>query len=137
MLKVQHRHVVGNGDCDPQCIVNYPHYFQWFDRNCERLFQNAGLAFGRLFIEFAIDGIPIIEATSKFRKPARLDDVLEVESWIDEWTAKTFLVKHRICNAGDVIAEGSELRAWVVRDDTAPNGIKAAPVPEEIKCRFS
>ncbi|MBT3991689.1 MAG: acyl-CoA thioesterase [Rhodospirillaceae bacterium] len=137
MLKVHHSRTVAAGDCDPQCIVNYPHYFQWFDRNCERLFKDAGLGFARMFKEFSIDGIPIIEATSRFSKPARIDDVLEVESWIDEWSSKTFTVRHEISLEGKVIAEGKEIRAWVVRDEDAPNGIRAAPVPEEVKERFN
>ncbi|MDP7625201.1 MAG: acyl-CoA thioesterase, partial [Rhodospirillales bacterium] len=94
MLKVRHSRVVSTGDCDPQCIVNYPHYFQWFDRNCERLFKDAGLGFGKLFGDYLIDGIPIVEATSRFSRPARINDVLEIETWIEEWSNKTFLVKH-------------------------------------------
>ncbi len=137
MLKVRHSRVISTGDCDPQCIVNYPHYFQWFDRNCERLFKDAGLGFPKLYGDYAIDGIPIIEATSKFSRPARINDVLEVETWIEEWTNKTFLVKHLITRDGDVIAEGQELRAWVIKDESSPRGIKAAPVPEEVKQCFN
>lgn len=137
MLKVRHSRVVSTGDCDPQCIVNYPHYFQWFDRNCERLFKDAGLGFGKLFGDYLIDGIPIVEATSRFSRPARINDVLEIETWIEEWSNKTFLVKHQITREGDVIAEGQELRAWVIKDETSPGGIKAASVPEEVKQRFN
>ncbi|MBT3916127.1 MAG: acyl-CoA thioesterase [Rhodospirillaceae bacterium] len=137
MLKVRHSRVVSTGDCDPQCIVNYPNYFQWFDRNCERLFKDAGLGFHILFGDYLIDGIPIIEATSKFSRPARVDDMLEVETWIDNWSTRTFMVKHQITRDGDVIAEGQELRAWVIKDENSPGGITAAPVPEEVKQRFN
>ena len=101
------------------------------------MFKDAGLGFGKLFGDYLIDGIPIVEATSRFNRPARINDVLEVETWIEEWSNKTFLVKHQITREGDVIAEGQELRAWVIKDETSPGGIKAAPVPEEVKRRFN
>jgi hypothetical protein len=46
------------------------------------------------------------------------------------------VVAHRIFKNDKEIVEGREIRAWVVRDEAAPSGIKAAPIPDAVKARF-
>jgi hypothetical protein len=39
---------------------------------------------------------------------------------------------------GDVLAvEGREIRAWVTKDPDSPKGMRAVPVPDDIKQRFA
>jgi len=136
MKKIEFPLTVAFGDCDPQGIVNYPNYFQWFDRNNERLFRAAGLEFAAMFDEYGIDGIPLVDVSSRFLAPARLGEAIVVESEMEGWRGKTFSVRHRVTRAGEVIVDGCEVRAWVVRDPDSPKGIRAAPVPAEVKARF-
>ena len=89
-----------------------------------------------MFDTYDIDGIPLVEATSKFLNPIHQDDEVDVESWIEEWGNKTFIVHHEISKAGELLAKGREVRAWVIRDDQSPRGIKAAAVPEDVRQRF-
>ncbi len=137
MKKFRTEKIVYSGECDPQRIVNYPNYFIWFDRNCQKLFNSVGLPFVEMFKKYDSDGVPLIEATSKFKAPARCDDVVEIETWVDQWNGKIFIVEHRLIKDGDVIIEGRETRAWVVRDSSRPNGIRAAEVPEDVIQKFS
>ncbi len=81
-------------------------------------------------------GFPIVDATAKFLGPSRFGDRITIESRIGEWRNKLFLVEHRIINAGRVVVEGHELRVWALRDPTDPEGMKAGPVPAEIRARF-
>jgi 4-hydroxybenzoyl-CoA thioesterase len=137
--KIRHCHhrVVVATECDPQGIVNYTGYFHWFDRNCERLFRDAGLSYSELLDHQHIDGIPLVELNSKFTAPLRAGDEIEIESWVDDWNDKTFAVKHQVIRNGEVVVESTEIRAWVVRDAASPKGIKATAVPEEVKQRFA
>jgi 4-hydroxybenzoyl-CoA thioesterase len=124
------------GDCDPAVIVFYPNYFKWFDVSTTKLFDSVGLNLAELFKDDHMVGIPILDAGAKFMRPSRFQDVITVESGIESWGRSSFRIKHTITNKGHVCVEGHEVRAWVVVDPDHPNGIKAEPVPEEIKARF-
>jgi len=124
------------GDCDPAVIVFYPNYFKWFDVSTTKLFDSVGLNLAELFKDDHMVGIPILDAGAKFMRPSRFQDVITVESGIESWGRSSFRVKHTITNNGQVCVEGHEVRAWVVVDPNHPNGIKAEPVPEEVKARF-
>lgn len=82
-------------------------------------------------------GLPLVDASAKFSGPARMDDEIVLESWIDEWRGRTFVVKHVITKDGRTIVEGQEIRVWAMTDAAAPEGIRAASIPDDIKAKFS
>jgi 4-hydroxybenzoyl-CoA thioesterase len=82
-------------------------------------------------------GLPLVDASAKFMGPARMDDEIVLESWIDEWRGRTFVVKHVITKDGKPIVEGQENRVWAMKDAASPECIKAASIPDDIKARFA
>lgn len=125
------------GDCDPAEIVYYPNYFRWFNYGAHKLFDAAGLPFHRLIKDEGTLGVPLLDAHARFHAPVRFGDVIAVTSQIREWRNRSFVVAHQIHNGGVLSVEGQEIRAWVIRDPDSPKGIRAVPVPEEIKRRLS
>ena len=123
------------GDTDPAAIVFYPHFFRWFDASAWRLFAKAGLTLDVLQNEFGLVGLPIAEAKSKFIKPARLGDTLEITTHISEWKRKSFDMIHEVRIDGDLIAEGMETRVCAKKADDGE--MRAISIPEEIKKRLS
>ncbi len=123
------------GDTDPATIVFYPHFFRWFDASAWRLFAKAGLTLDVLQNEFGLVGLPIGEAKSKFIKPARLGDTLEITTHISEWKRKSFDMVHEVRIDGDLIAEGTDTRVCAKKTDDGE--IRATSIPEEIKKRLS
>ena len=136
MKPSRHEFVVDFADCDPARIVFYPRYFAWFDRATERLFRERGLAWPELWAQYRLAGFPIVDAQAKFLGPSRFGDRITIESWIGEWRDKLFLVQHRVINADQTVVEGHELRVWALRDPANPDGMKAGPIPKEIRARF-
>lgn len=128
--------VIDFADCDPARIVYYPRYFEWFDRATERLFRERGLAWPELWAQYRLAGFPIVDAAAKFLGPSRFGDHIIIESWIGEWRNKLFQVQHRVINADQTVVEGHELRVWALRDPVNPEGMKAGPIPMEIRARF-
>lgn len=128
--------VVDFADCDPARIVFYPKYFEWFDRGAERMFRDRGQPWSEMFPNYKLAGLPIVDATASFKGPSRMGDRIVIESWVEEWRGKVFVVKHRITNNGKVTVEGRELRVWGLRDPNDPEGLKAGPVPNEIIALF-
>lgn len=127
---------VGFGDCDPARIVFYPRFFELFDRATEELFGSVGFRWAEKFGRDGLRGLPLVDASAKFTSPARFGDTLEIESWIDDWQGKAFIVRHDVRNGGRAIAEGREVRVWAMDARDRPEGIRAVPMPDEIRARF-
>ncbi len=124
-------------DCDPAQIVFYPMYFRWFDRATQAMFNEVGLEWSKCWPELGLAGFPIVDVSAKFMGPARMDDEVTIETWVEEWRGRTFVVKHLVTKNDKPIAEGQEVRVWAALDPGAPEGVRAAPIPDEIKARFA
>jgi 4-hydroxybenzoyl-CoA thioesterase len=123
------------GDTDPATIVFYPHFFRWFDASGWRLLAKAGLTLDVLQNEFGLVGLPIAEAQSKFMKPARLGDTLEITSYVSNWKRKSFDMMHEVRVDGELIAKGAESR--VCAEKSADGSLRAVTIPDEIRKRLS
>lgn len=124
--------------CDPAGIVFYPHFYNWFDQASGRLFSANNLSYAELDRDFDSSGMPLVETGAKYFNACRLEDELTMETWVDEWSGKTFLVKHKLTHAdGRPALEGFERRIWIVRDKERPAGMRALDVPEDVKARFT
>jgi 4-hydroxybenzoyl-CoA thioesterase len=131
------RYTVEWAHCDAAGIVFYPHFYTWFDQGTERLFTANRLSYAELRRDFGVVGMPLLETGARYENACKLGDRLELETWVDEWAGRTFLVKHRIRHAdGRTALEGFERRVWVVPDPGSPRGLRALPIPEEAIARF-
>ena len=123
-------------DCDPAGIVFYPQFFRMMNVGMHKMFEHVGLPFRDLIAKFGTSGVPMLDVHATFKSPARFGDKVRLESEITEWRNKTFLVRHVLKLGDRVIFEGNEVRAWAVPDATAANGIRAVPIPAELKALF-
>ena len=123
-------------DCDPAQIVFYPKYFQWFDIATQRMFNELGMEWSKFWPDHGIAGLPLVDASATFKGPARMDDEIEIESWVEEWKSKIFVVRHDVIKDGQIIVEGKEVRACVVKDPDNPKGIRAEPMPVDAMAKF-
>jgi 4-hydroxybenzoyl-CoA thioesterase len=122
------------GDCDPAQIVYYPNFYRWMDAASRHFFIRSGVPlWHELEKTTGIIGTPILDADTRFRKPASYGDKLEIDSEVTEWRNKTFVMRHRVRRGDDLLVECTEVRAFVRRVDGDPKKIQAVPVPAEIK----
>lgn len=124
------------GDCDPAAITFYPNYFRWFDQGTWRLFEAAGFYPGDLIRERGVY-IPLVDASAQFMRPGHMGDDLLLESHVAEWREKMFLVKHVVRRGEEVLLEGQELRAWVVKHPDDPRRFQTLSIPEEIRAALA
>ena len=103
------------GDCDEAGVVFYPNYFYWLDCTFQRLIRAGGLSLRELRRRFGVV-TPIVDAGAKFRAPARYDDTLIVEAFVDTWETKRFRVVYKLSIGERAVAEGFEVRAWAQID---------------------
>ena len=123
-------------DCDPAQLVFYPKYFQWFDIATQKMFNELDMEWSKFWPERGISGLPLVDASATFKGPARMDDELEIETWVDEWKGKIFIVRHNVIKDGQVIVEGKEVRACVVKDSNSSKGFKAVTFPKDVIEKF-
>ncbi len=124
------------GDCDPAGIVFYPNYFRWFNQGAHGLFGAAGMPFHEMIAAGGFAGVPMLDTQATFRIPVRFGETITLTSQIAEWRNRSFVITHEIHKAGQLCAEGRDIRAWVVHDDKATNGIRAVTIPDDVKRRL-
>jgi 4-hydroxybenzoyl-CoA thioesterase len=123
--------------CDAASIVFYPQFYTLFDQATERLFTANRLSYAELSRDFDSPGMPLVETGAKYSNASKLGDTLAIESWVESWDGKTFLVKHKLTHAdGRPALEGFERRVWIKRDSSRPAGFRAVEVPDDVKSRF-
>jgi 4-hydroxybenzoyl-CoA thioesterase len=127
------------GDCDPAGIVFFPNFSRWMDTASLSFFMQCGVPPWRELVKTrGIVGTPLLEINTRFITSATYGQTLTVTTHVEEWRAKVFKQVHRITRArpdgGDeLICEGSEVRAFVRRDPTDPDRLRAMPVPDDIR----
>ena len=125
-------------DCDPAQIVHFSNYFRWFDTSSREFFSACGVPSWRDTERVSgIIGTPLVDAQASFRNPATYGEDLEIESWVEQWNTKSFVMRHVARRGDTVIAEGREVRVFAVRDADEPTRIRAVEIPAEYRemCR--
>lgn len=138
MLSNQRQVEIEFGDCDPAGIVYYPNYFRMFDASTAYLFEVAlGMKKIAWIKKFGIVGIPMVDTGAKFSKPARFGDVVSIQTTITEIRRSSFVVGHKLFNAGEMAIEAHEIRVWAAADPADPERITSRAIPPEVITAFS
>jgi 4-hydroxybenzoyl-CoA thioesterase len=125
------------GHCDPAGIVFNSRFFEYFDWGTWLLFEAAlGVKPPNLAAAFGIVGLPLVDASARFRAPARFGDVVELTSQVSEFRRSSFDVAHCMTVRGELAVEGQETRVWAARDAANHAQIKAQPIPADVIARF-
>jgi 4-hydroxybenzoyl-CoA thioesterase len=119
-------------DCDNAQMVFYPNYFQWFDRATQNMFNEVGLFWSKIWPDYNIAGVPLVDAQASFKAPLRMDDEITIDSWVEDWTGKVGTLRHNICKDGSIHVQGTEKRVWAMKAPEKTKGISAEPIPREV-----
>ena len=109
-------------DTDCMKVVYYGNYLTYFEVGRVEFLRQQGLAMSQVDQKIHL---PVVEALVRYRKPARLDDLLEVRCWVSERKRASFRFAYEIVNeAGQPVATGFTLHAcW----DPATSKMIAVP----------
>jgi acyl-CoA thioester hydrolase len=118
-------------DTDAAKVVHYSNYFRFFERAEEEFYASLGFAFA----DSVSKGLwfPRVEAFCQYRKPARFNDVLEVEVSVEELKEKSVKYGFKVANknTGDLLADG-----YVVAVAADQQTGRATAIPEEIAMKL-
>jgi acyl-CoA thioester hydrolase len=122
------------GDTDPYGIVYFVSYFRYCHRAIEEFLRACGLRPEETFKNVQEGyGLPIVEAWSRFRRPARYGDLLRIETRIQELRPKAIIFRFEFYpeNGQELVAEGA---AHLVAIDPA---WRVRKLPELVKSALS
>src|ERR1700738_571771 len=66
-------------ETDQMNVVYYANYLVWFEIGRVELLRSLGLAYSQMEIEHKLV-LPVVEATCRYRSPARYDDEILIET---------------------------------------------------------
>ena len=109
-------------ETDTMGVVYYGNYLTYFEVGRVEFLRQQGLAMSHVDRQIHL---PVVEALVRYRKPARLDDLLEVRCWVSERRRASFRFAYEIRNEeGEPVATGSTLHACL---DPATSEMVAVP----------
>lgn len=117
------------GDVDLAGIICYGAYVRFFEIAETELFRAVGFPFSRLFERFDF-WLPRASLHFEFRRPALLDERLDVETWISKVGTSSLRLQFEIRKDSpgrELTAEGYEVLVAVGRKDLRP-----MPLPPEL-----
>ena len=115
-------------DIDLAGIICYGAYVRFFEIAESELFRAIGFPFSKLFEQFDF-WLPRAQLHFEFRKPALLDDHLDVEMWVAKVGSSSLRLQFEVRKGNperDLTAEGYAVLVAVARGDLRP-----IPLPAE------
>jgi acyl-CoA thioester hydrolase len=99
------------GDTDRMGFAYYANYLRWFEIGRNEYLRAAGYPYKRLESDGII--LPVIEAGCRYLRTAHYDDLLRLESWIEELGRVKVRFAYRVGRVGeaDPIAHGFTVHA--------------------------
>jgi len=137
------RVTVGWGDCDPAGIVFYPRFYAWMDTVSHVLARAMGIPREAMLPPRAdLVGFPVVGTQAQYLTPARMDDLLEVRTWVAHVGRSSISLRHAIVRletdgSETPIAHGREDRVFIRQ---GPDGLQArelSPRMREVLARFA
>ena len=118
-----HRLRVRYGECDPQGVVFNAHYFAYFDVALTELWREAAGGYAGM-MEDGID-LQVVEATARYKAPARFDDELDIAIEVTHLGTTSMVTDLAIRRDGQLLVEGRLVHVFV---DLA--AMKKIPIPD-------
>ncbi len=121
-----HRLRVRYGECDPQGVVFNAHYFAYFDIALTELWREAAGGYAGM-MDDGID-LQVVEATARYKAPARFDDELDLTIEVTRLGTTSMVTAITVRRAGELLVEG-ELAHVFVDTDTYTK----TPIPDRLR----
>jgi acyl-CoA thioester hydrolase len=114
MIQSRVQVTVRYAETDMMGIVYHANYLPWFEVGRTTLLKEIGIPYRRLEEEGF--RLPVLEVTAKYLRPAVYDDTLDVTSTVSERPLLRIRIAYEVRRAGELLATGTTLHAFVDRD---------------------
>jgi acyl-CoA thioester hydrolase len=126
----RHRLRVRYGECDPQGVVFNAHYFAYFDVALTELWREAAGGYAAM-MEEGID-LQVVEATARYKAPARFDDELDIDIEVTKLGTTSMVTDLAIRRDGTLLVEGRLVHVFI--DITT---LTKASIPDRLRAALA
>jgi acyl-CoA thioester hydrolase len=114
------------GECDPQGVVFNAHYFAYFDIALTELWREAAGGYAAM-MDDGLD-LQVVEATARYKAPARFDDELDIEIEVTRLGTTSMVTDLRIARDGALLVEGRLTHVFVDMET-----VTKTPIPDRLR----
>jgi acyl-CoA thioester hydrolase len=125
-----HRLRVAYGDCDPSGVVFNPNYLVFYDVALTEFWRAHAGGYGTM-MEEGVD-LQVVEATIRYKAPARFDEEIDVTVEVTRLGATSMITRGAIHRGGTLLVELD--LAYVFVDAKA---LTKVPVPDRYRAAFA
>jgi acyl-CoA thioester hydrolase len=113
-------------ETDQMGVVYHANYLVWFEVGRVELMRQSGLTYKNIEQEEQ-RGLAVVEATARYKAPARYDDELRIETRVLQCRGPVVRFGYRVVRVGDglLLCEGETVHVVVGRD------MKRATMPKK------
>ena len=108
------------GDTDQMGVVYYANYLRYFESSRAAYWRALGKSYKDL--EAWGVALPVIEAHCKYKRPARYEDLLEIDVAVSEMRGASIRFVYAVYRGAELLAEGFTRHA-VVGPDGRPKAL--------------
>ena len=116
-------------ETDQMGVVYHSNYLIWFEVGRVELIRQMGLDYKAMEKEFGV-GIAVVEATVRYKSPARYDEELTVRTQLAGVRGSVIRFTYSILRGETLLCEGATTHVVVGRD------MQRAPLPEAYAAVF-
>jgi acyl-CoA thioester hydrolase len=102
------------GDTDQMGVVYYANYLRFFEGARAEYWRSLGRSYKDL--EAAQVAMPVIEAHCKYKRPARYEDLLDIETEVTEMRGASLRFSYTVRRGTEELAEGFTRHAVIGPD---------------------
>ncbi|HZI09194.1 MAG TPA: thioesterase family protein [Myxococcus sp.] len=109
------------GDTDQMGVVYYANYFRYFEFARSEYFRAHGGSYAE--VERAGLQLPVVEASCRYKAPARYDDMLAIQVTVEQLRGASIVFTYELFREGEprtLLCTGRTLHACVGREDGKP-----------------
>jgi acyl-CoA thioester hydrolase len=120
-------HRVRYSDTDHFGVVYYARYLDWFEAGRTEILRARGITYAELEKKgyFA----PVVEIKVNYKKPARYDDIVELETTIESVGNSSIKFNYKVFNKAtkELLVEAYTVNVFITRD------MKSVRIPDEVR----
>ena len=130
MAAFRHSLRVRYQECDPQGVVYFARYPEYYDITLTEMFR-AAIGSYQSMVDAGTD-LVVAEQSARYRAPARFDDVVEVALTVGRLGTTSMLSSYRIARDDELLVEGDVRHVCI---DVATKAKK--PLPDDIRAALA
>jgi acyl-CoA thioester hydrolase len=113
-------------ECDPQGVVYFARYPEYYDLTITELWREAFGSY-QAMVDEGTD-LVVAEQSIRYRSPALFDDLIDVDVSVDKLGTTSMLSSYRISREGELLAEGDFRHVFI---EVATKAKK--PIPDALR----